>query len=106
MTPLDGECWQFYRCYRCGELLNDLQVKAGLAVGKICSCGCDKITPTEVKPQEYYKKNVLEMAIHLGFNEQQIIEDFCAETPTMIAVDKQGFIEQIRKNYAEVLACA
>ena len=81
IKKLIGEdCFQFYRCYNCTEVISAMQMAVALKKsGKICACGSMKVIPAEVKPGEYTRKNVIEMAVMMGVSEDAYLDDFRLE---------------------------
>ena len=94
---LGENAFEFYRCYRCHELISAMQMAVALNTnGLVCGCGSMKVQPSQVKVAEYPNMNVIEMANHLGFTENDYIEDFLSEG------GEPKHVELIRRRFAEV----
>ncbi len=74
---VDENGYQFFNCYRCGELISAIQLVYALnTTGVGCRCGCMKVQPVQIKPEQYPLKNVVEMGMFLLVDESAYIDDF------------------------------
>ncbi len=81
---IDENGYQFFTCYKCGNLISAIELTYALnTTGIGCRCGCMKVQPVQVKLEQYSQRNVVEMAIFLKFDEAAYIADFLMETSAL-----------------------
>jgi hypothetical protein len=94
--------FQFYRCYKCGDLISAMELAVALGTNGIaCGCGSMQIQPTQVRTADYTRRNVVEMAVHLDFSEEDYMEDFARETGEPMTAEQH---ERVHRLWTEAKA--
>ncbi len=105
---INANGFQFFSCYKCGELISAIELDAALKKDGVgCRCGCMKVQPVQVKVEQYTRRNVVEMAIHLGISEEAFVDDFLVEareSPINLH-ELPTLVTEIRTHFKEVLRC-
>ena len=104
---VDENGYQFFSCYKCGELISAIELAYALnTTGIGCRCGSMKVQPTQVKLAQYSLRNVVEMAIYLKIDEKDYLSDFEMEAAQLNWTEGQEVEakSEIRKHFKELLA--
>lgn len=97
---VDDDGYQFFGCYKCGELISAIRLAHAMnTTGISCRCGCSKVQPVQVKPEQFVLKQVVEMGIWLKFNEVDYIADFRAE---MASIPEPWTFDQIEEGVHQI----